>query len=106
MTNGLRLAIPQQALADFCRRWMISELAVFGSALRESFRADSDVDLLVTFAPEARWRLADYARMQEELEGIVGRKVDLVEKSSVERSENYIRRKRILASAEPLYVAG
>ncbi len=52
-----RIAIPQDKIADFCRRWKITEFALFGSVLRDDFRPDSDVDVLVTFAPDARWGL-------------------------------------------------
>lgn len=93
-------------LADFCRRWQITELALFGSALRDDFHPESDVDVLVTFAVNAHWSLFDLVSMQEELQTIVGREVDLVERRAVEKSENYIRRRHILESAEPFYVAG
>lgn len=93
-------------LADFCRRWQITELALFGSALRDDFHPESDVDMLVTFAVNAHWSLFDLVSMQEELQAMIGREVDLVERRAVEKSENYIRRRHILESAEPLYVAG
>ena len=101
-----RITIPTEALAAFCRRRHIRKLSLFGSALRDDFRPDSDVDVLVTFAPEARWSLFDMVRMQQELEAILGREVDLVERTAVEESENYIRRKRILSDLVPIYVAG
>src|SRR5436190_20333564 len=72
------IPVPTERLDDFCRRWKIAELRVFGSALREDFRPDSDLDLLVRFAPDADWSLMDHVAMEEELAGIVGRKVDLV----------------------------
>lgn len=99
------IKLPRDKLAAFCRRWQITELALFGSAGRNDFRPDSDVDFLVTFAAETRRSLIDLIIMQEELQGIVGRKVDLVERRAVEKSENYIRRRHILQSAEPIYVA-
>mgnify|MGYP005810445297 CR=1 FL=1 len=95
--------IPREQLAGFCRRWKIAELRVFGSALREDFRPDSDLDLLVKFAPEADWSLMDHVAMEEELTGIIGRKVDLVSQRAIERSSNWIRRKAILESAEPYF---
>ena len=97
--------VPHEAVAEFCRRWKITEFALFGSVLRDDFRPDSDIDVLVSFAPEARWSLFDLVHMQDELAEIFGRKVDLVERKGVEQSENYIRRRRILGSAEPVYVA-
>jgi uncharacterized protein len=98
--------LSQDRLDDFCRRWRVKELALFGSALRDDFQSDSDVDILVSFAPNARWSLFDLSSMQEELRAMTGREVDLVERGAVEKSENYIRRRHILESAEPIYVAG
>ena len=93
----------EQAIEDFCRRWKISEMSLFGSALREDFGPDSDADILVSFAPDADWSLFDHLRMEEELSGILGRKVDLVSKRAVERSTNWICKKAILESARPVY---
>jgi uncharacterized protein len=99
------LAISRDKIAEFCCRWKIAELALFGSVLRDDFRPDSDIDVLVTFAPDASWRFYDLISMKEELEGMFGRSVDLVEKRLVERSENYIRRRHILDHMETIYVA-
>jgi hypothetical protein len=99
------LKIPQAQIADFCRRWQITEFAIFGSALRDDFRPDSDIDVLVTFAPEATWTLLDHVTMQDELETIFGRKVDLLSRRGVERSRNYLRRQAILDSAEVVYAS-
>lgn len=99
------ISIERDRIEAFCRRWQVAELALFGSVLREDFRPDSDVDLLVRFLPAARHSLLDLVRMQEELESILGRKVDLVEKSAIEKSRNYIRRKAILSSLETVYAA-
>lgn len=97
--------VPSGQIEAFCLRWKIAELSLFGSVLRDDFRADSDVDVLVRFAPGADWSLSHRAQMQEELSTIMGRPADLVERQAVERSENYIRRRHILSSAEPVYVA-
>jgi predicted nucleotidyltransferase len=97
--------VPKEKLADFCRRWRITELSLFGSVLRADFRPESDIDVLVTFAPDAAWRFYDLIDMREELERIFGRSVDLVERRLVETSENYIRRKHILSNLETIYVA-
>jgi len=101
-----RIAVDQDHIAEFCRRWKIAELAFFGSVLRDDFRPDSDVDVLVTFAPDAEWGLWDAVAMEEELSAILGRKVDLVSRRAVERSDNWIRRRAILSAAEPIYVVG
>ena len=97
--------IPYKKIEAFCKRWNISELAIFGSALRPDFRPDSDVDVLVSFAPEARVSLFDMVQMQDELKGIFGHEVDLVSKNGVEYSRNYLRRKNILESAQVIHVA-
>jgi predicted nucleotidyltransferase len=98
-------AIDQEQLAAFCRRWRITELSLFGSVLRDDFRPDSDVDVLVTFAPDAPWTLFDLVRVEDELAAMLGRKVDLVERPAVEKSRNYIRRRAILSLAQPVCVA-
>jgi len=100
-----RIHIDRGKIAAFCRKWKVTELAFFGSVLREDFRPDSDVDVLVSFAPDAEWSLFDIVRMEEELGNLLGREVDLVERKAIEKSENYIRRKHILGSAESFYVA-
>ena len=97
--------IPKPQIAEFCQRWKIVELALFGSVLREDFRSDSDVDVLVTFAPDATWTLFDHVDMQDELKNLFGRQVDLVSRRGVERSRNARRRQAILDSAKPIYVA-
>ncbi len=99
------LALPRPAIEAFCRRWKITELSLFGSVLRNDFRPDSDVDVLVRFAPESRWSLLDLARIQRELETLLERDVDLVTRSSVENSHNWIRREAILSTAQPIFTA-
>ena len=100
-----RIAIDHAKIAGFCRRWGITELALFGSVLRDDFGPESDVDVLVTFAPEAHRTLFDLVHMQDELREILGREVDLVSRRGIESSPNYIRRKAILSSAEVIHVA-
>ena len=102
----LKINIPLPQIEDFCRRWKIKELALFGSVLRDDFRPDSDVYFLVTFEEDTHWSLFDMFDIQDDLKEIMGREVDLVERRAVERSENYIRRRHILQSLEPVYVAG
>jgi len=98
-----QLNFSRAQLVDFCQRWKIAKMALFGSVLRDDFRPDSDVDVLVSFSSEAHYTLLDLARMESELEKIFGRRVDLVELSAIEKSRNYIRRKSILSSAETIY---
>ena len=63
----MKIEIPKEKIADFCRKWKIVELSLFGSVLRDDFRPNSDVDLLVTFSPDAEWSLLDHMAMEEEL---------------------------------------
>jgi predicted nucleotidyltransferase len=100
-----RIAVDRQKIADFCRRWKIVELSLFGSVLRDDFRSDSDIDVLVTFAADAEWSLFDAVTMEEELSAMFGRRVDLISRRAVEGSDNWIRREAILSAAEPLYAA-
>jgi predicted nucleotidyltransferase len=78
-----RIPVSQEQIETFCRKWNIRQFALFGSVLREDFRRESDVDVLVVFAPDARFTLFDFVAMQEELSVMFGRKVDLVEKAAV-----------------------
>ena len=100
-----QVSVPGTRLAEYCRANGIARLAVFGSALRTDFGSESDIDLLVEFEPDRTPGLFDFARMEEELADLFGREVDLVERSAVERSRNYIRRAAILGSAETIHVA-
>lgn len=96
------LPIDRNRIAEFCRRWKVTEFALFGSVLRDDFRADSDVDVLVTFEPDAPWTLWDLSRMRMELEEVFNRKVDLVEKKAL---KNPFRRHAILADQRVIYAA-
>ena len=78
MSAKLQIHVPKERIAEFCRKWKITELALFGSVLREDFRPDSDVDVLVTFSSDADWGFEHLLDMKEELQAILGRSVDLV----------------------------
>jgi len=97
-----KIPIDHAKIADFCHRWKITELALFGSVLRDDFRPDSDVDVLVTFAPDAQWSLFDLVEIQEALSEMLGRKVDLIEKRGL---RNPFRRYEILRTKEVVYTA-
>lgn len=97
-----KLDLPLEKIREFCRKWQITEFALFGSALRDDFRPDSDVDVLVTFAPDAPWSLWDWVDMIDELKEIFGREVDLVEKSGL---RNPFRRHEILTTKKVIYAA-
>jgi len=96
-------SIPKDALARFCRERGIRRLAVYGSALRDDFGPDSDIDLLVEFEPDRVPTLFDIAGMEQELSALYGgRKVDL---RTLEDLSRYFR-DRVWAEAEVQYAAG
>jgi predicted nucleotidyltransferase len=97
------LTINQSMLDEFCRRWNIQELALFGSALRDDFGPDSDIDLLITFTDDADWGLLAHLQIQHELESILGRSVDLISRQALAQSPNWLRRQAILDTAQVLY---
>lgn len=93
----------KQEITAFCQQWQISELALFGSVLRQDFGPHSDIDVLVSFAPEADWGLFDHVQMQTDLEAIFQRKVDLISKRAVEQSRNWLHREEILQTAQIIF---
>lgn len=99
------LNIPHGRIAEFCRKWQVRELALFGSVLRDDFGPESDVDVLVAFEPEARRTFFDLVDMQDELAEVFGRPVDVVSRRGVEHSRNRFRRQAILDSARVIYAA-
>jgi predicted nucleotidyltransferase len=98
-----KFRIPRKKIAEFCKRWSITEFSVFGSALRADFRPDSDVDVLVSIDPKAHIGLLEIAEMQIELEKMFKHPVDLVEKEGL---RNPYRRSEILDTAQVIYAAG
>ena len=91
--DGVRVPISMDAIREFCHKWNVTEFAFFGSVLRDDFRPDSDIDVLITFSPNAHPTLITLARMGIELEAIFGRKVDLLERGGFEQCRNpYIKR--------------
>ena len=99
------LGVEQKKIVDFCRRWKIKQLAVFGSAVRGQLRPDSDLDLLVAFDPNADWSMFDHYRMENDLVELFAREVDLISRQAVEENPNWICRKEILNSAKVIYAA-
>jgi predicted nucleotidyltransferase len=98
------ITLPHNEIAEFCRKWNVSEFALFGSVLRDDFRLDSDVDVLVSFPSyEATPSLFDHVEMQDELVEMFGRPVDLLTRGGVEDSRNPIRRQAILETARVIY---
>jgi predicted nucleotidyltransferase len=99
-----QIHIPKEKVETFCRKWGLRRLELFGSVLRADFSPESsDVDVMVTLSPDRNYSLIDILRMEDDLAAIFGRKVELTERSTVEKSDNYIRRRHILAGAQPVY---
>ena len=98
-----RIDIPHEKIASFCRRNDIMRLALFGSVLREDFTPESDVDVLVEFAPDKSIGLLGIARMEQELSSLLSRRADIHTFRGIEASRNYIRRNDILTSYEVQY---
>jgi uncharacterized protein len=105
--NNKMIALPilfsPQKITEFCKRWKVVEFAVFGSAVREDFSSQSDIDALVSFAPLSDWSLFDHIRMTTELKELFGREVDLVTRRALEQSPNPLLRSEILSTAKVLY---
>lgn len=100
MFTELPVQLPKHKIEAFCPKWKIEELAIFGSALRDDFRPDSDLDVLATFTRDSEWSVFDHWRMSEELSTLLGRRVDIVEKADL---NNPFRRNEILATRRVIY---
>jgi uncharacterized protein len=99
---GQNIQFEKEKIVRFCQKWKINEFALFRSALRDDFHQNSDIDVLVTFAPEIPWSLWDWIDMIDELKDIFKREVDLVEKSGL---RNPFRRQEILINRQVIYAA-
>jgi predicted nucleotidyltransferase len=99
--SRVKVKIPKRELADFCRRYQVEKLALFGSVLGNSFRADSDVDVLVSFQPNAHIGFITFSRMQRELAGLFQRPVDLVPMDGLKP----VIRESVLSDIEEVYAA-
>lgn len=99
------IIIQEEQLKEICKRYIIKELAIFGSALREDFNDSSDVDLLYTFQETANHSLFDVVKIKEEFEKLFGRSVDLISRKAIERSRNKLRKKAILKITKVIYAA-
>lgn len=108
MTNktlSLHISLPMPAIRAYCQKWDIREFALFGSVLRDDFTPTSDIDVLVTFEDNVCYTLFDLVYMADELETILGRKVDFIDRLAIENSPNPIRRNEILSTAQVIYAA-
>ena len=90
-------------IARFCQRWQILELSLFGSVLREDFNPDSDVDMLVTFSDNSEWGLFDHVQMQQELQALLERKVDLISRRALAHTQNQLLREGILKTTKVIF---
>src|SRR5215213_8349730 len=97
-----RIRVPLDYLESFCRRWQIQEMSLFGSVLRDDFSPESDIDVLVTFEPEAHWSLWDFIDLRDELSSLFNREVDVVSERGL---RNPFRRQEILGSRQVVYAA-
>ena len=95
--------LPMQDIARFCRKWQIVELSLFGSVLRGDFDAESDLDVLITFNPQRAWGLFEHVQMQQELQTLLGRKVDLISRRALNYSQNRILQNEILKTAKVIF---
>jgi uncharacterized protein len=95
-----RIEVPQERITEFCRRHHIRWLALFGSVLRDDFRPDSDIDVLIEFEPEQRYTYFTLAQIEADLSGLLGRKVDL----HMPKTLHPFLRDKVLGQAEALYV--
>jgi uncharacterized protein len=102
----MKLDFNRETLGRFCEEHGIARLELFGSALREDFRSDSDIDLLATLRGDAHPTLLDWAEMQQQLAAMFQRPVDLVSRRAIERSRNRYRKNSILSTATPIYAEG
>jgi uncharacterized protein len=98
--------LPMDQIAEFCHKWQVTEFALFGSVLREDFRPDSDIDVMVEFHPEAHPTFSTLDQMEAELKTIFNRDIDLITRQGIETSRNYLRRHEILSSAQVIYATG
>jgi uncharacterized protein len=105
-TFSHNIDLPLEQIRSFCQRWHITELALFGSVLREDFTPDSDIDVLISVDPTFHRGLSETIQMREELQQIFNRDVDLIIKAALERSKNWLRRQNILNSAQVIYATG
>lgn len=98
--SRVRIALPRERIEEFCRRNHIRRLALFGSVLRDDFRPESDVDVLVEFEPDHRYTYFTLARVEDDLSALLGRRVDM----HVPKMLHPFLRDRVLSQAEEVYV--
>jgi uncharacterized protein len=97
------IELDSEAIRAFCKKWKVTELAAFGSILREDFGPDSDLDFLIDWTEDAPWDLVDYMHMIEELQEMFGRKVDLLSRNALSNTPNKLFRRFVLERTELIY---
>jgi predicted nucleotidyltransferase len=100
------IELPIEKIAEFCDRWQVTEFALFGSVLRDDFRPDSDIDVMVQFHSEAHPTFRTLDQMEADLKTIFHRDIDLITRQGILTSRNYLRRHEILSSAQVIYATG
>jgi predicted nucleotidyltransferase len=105
VVKKIQVQLPKDRIVEFCKKWKIREFSLFGSVLRADFHPQSDIDVIVDFENDKAYSLLDLISMQDELETIFGRKIDLITRTALDQSRNYIRRKAIKSSMEVIYVS-
>ena len=100
------IELPMEKIAEFCDRWQVTEFALFGSVVRDDFRPDSDIDVMVQFHLDAHPTFSTLDQMEAELKTIFDREIDLITRQGIETSRNYLRRHEILSSAQVIYATG
>ena len=99
--STVKIKIPTENLDTFCQRYQVRRLSLFGSVLRDDFQADSDIDVLVQFEPDARVGFMTLGKMQRELEALFQRPIDLIPQDGLKP----VIREEVLASAQEVYAA-
>jgi predicted nucleotidyltransferase len=100
------IKLPMEKIAEFCHKWQLTEFALFGSVLRDDFRPNSDIDVMVQFHPNTHPTFLTLELMETELKTIFHRDVDLITRQGIETSRNYLRRHEILSSVQVIYATG
>ena len=102
-TKMKNINLDTETISKICQNWQIVELALFGSVLREDFNSNSDIDLLVSFAEDAKITFFDLDDLEQEFSQLFNRPVDVVTKAAIEQSHNWIRRNNILGNSQIIY---
>jgi uncharacterized protein len=97
------IELPMDEIQRFCDKWQVIEFALFGSVLRDDFRPDSDIDVMIQFDPQAQPTLFDLVHMEDELRIVFQHDIDLVTRKGIASSRNYLRREAILSSTQVIY---